>query len=68
MLAAAKPASELIRRFPSQADLIEQAIADTQRSVDGLKYLPLVARDIGWTILLDASSAEVVGFLPIDSF
>jgi hypothetical protein len=31
--------------------------------------LPLVARKAeGWTVLLDARTAEVIGYLPLDSF
>jgi hypothetical protein len=31
--------------------------------------LPLVARKAqAWTVLLDASTADVIGYLPLDSF
>jgi hypothetical protein len=31
--------------------------------------LPLVARQaVAWTVLLDATTAEVIGTLPLDSF
>jgi hypothetical protein len=33
----------------------------------GAAYLPLVARKAtAWAVLLDATSAEVIGYLPLD--
>lgn len=68
ILKESKPASDLHKRFASQAALVDKAIANTGRSVTELRYLPLVGRDKAWTALLDAVTAEPVGFLPLDSF
>ncbi len=68
VLAAAKPLGELGRRFPQQAALIDASIAQTGKGADELMYLPMVARNSFWTVLLDAQSAEVRGFLALDSF
>lgn len=68
VLAAAKPLEELKRRFPGQVDLIDAAIAETGRSEGTLRYVPMAARKSFWTVLLDADSAEIRGFLPLDSF
>jgi hypothetical protein len=68
VLEAAKPATQLRKRFPASAEQIDQAIARTGRSPDSLLYLPLVGRKSPWTVLLDSSTAEVLGFLPLDSF
>jgi hypothetical protein len=68
ILKEAKPASDLHGHFPGQADLINQAIAATGRSVAGLRYLPLLDRHVAWTVLLDAVTAEPLGFVPLDSF
>ena len=65
---AAKPVSELKARFASQAAVIDAAIASSGRSPEALAYLPLVGRKSFWTVLLDPTTAEVVGYLPIDSF
>jgi len=35
---------------------------------DQVVYLPLTARGVFWTVLLDGPSLDVVGYLPIDSF
>jgi hypothetical protein len=68
VLAAAKPVEELKRRFPGQVELIDAAIAEAGRSEDVLRYVPMTARKSFWTVLLDAGSAEIRGFLPLDSF
>ncbi len=68
VLAAARPVSELMQRFPDSAGLIDRTVRDARRSPDSLRYLPLVGRKSAWTVLLDATSAEVVGFIPLDSF
>lgn len=68
VIAAAKPAAELKRRFPLQLVQIEAAIGRTGRPESGLRYLPVAARKSFWTALIDADSAEVRGFIPLDSF
>lgn len=68
VLLAASPAERLKERFPDQAELIDEAIAQSGMSVDSLVWLPMVGRDSFWTVLLDSSTAEVVGFIPLDSF
>lgn len=68
ILKEAKPAAELQTRFPSQAFLIHQVIESTGKTVAQLRYLPLLSRNDAWTVLLDAITAEPVGFIPLDSF
>ncbi|HMN55842.1 MAG TPA: pilus assembly protein, partial [Ottowia sp.] len=69
ILAAARPATELEGRFPREAALIGQGVAQSGRAVDGLKYLPIQGRKgVVWTVLLDARTAQPVGFVPLDSF
>lgn len=65
---AAKPVSELKARFASQAAAIDAAIARTGRKPETLAYLPLVGRKSFWTVFLDPATAEVVAFMPLDSF
>lgn len=67
-LAAAKPLAELRQRFPLQVALINAGVAQTQRQEATLRYLPMVERKSFWTVLLDAETAEVRGFIPLDSF
>ena len=68
VLEVARPVSELSKRFPESAAQIDEAIARTGRPPDSLRSLPMVGRSSTWTVLLDASTTDVVGFLPLDSF
>lgn len=65
---AAKPAADLIARFPQHNRVINEALVKTGRSVDRLLSVPLVSRKSFWTVLLDGRTLEVVGFVPLDSF
>lgn len=65
---AAKPVAELKARLASQAPAIDAAIARTGRQPETLVYLPLVGRKSFWTVFLDPVTAEVLAFMPLDSF
>lgn len=68
VLTSAQLATDLKQRFPKLAETIDQAILKTGKSEDALLYLPLISRDVAWTVLLDMSTAEVLGFIEMDSF
>jgi hypothetical protein len=69
VLRAAKPVTQLKQRFPRRAAEIEAALRASRRDAAGTAYLPVVARKAeAWTVLLDATTAEVIGYLPLDSF
>lgn len=68
ILQEAKPATELRSTFADQAVLIEHAIQETGKPVEQLRSIPLVGRDNAWTVLLDATTAEPLAFIPLDSF
>lgn len=68
VLAAAKPLGELRARFPQKTPEIDAAVAASGRPAEALRYVPMVARQSFWTVLVDAQSAEVRAFLPLDSF
>lgn len=65
---AAKPLSELAARHPERANELAQAVAQTGRSADQLKYLPVIARRTDWVALIDAATGQVTGYAPIDGF
>lgn len=67
-LQAAKPIDDLRRRFPQRATDIDAAVQATGKPSDQLAYLPLVARKLFWTALLDRSSAQVVGYIALDPY
>ncbi len=68
VLKEAKPVAELRARFSNQAAQIDRAIAATGKPFTDLRYLPLFSRKTAWTVLLDTTTAEPLGYLPLDSF
>ncbi len=65
---AARPVSELKARFAAKAGAIDTVIASTGRKPESLAYLPMVGRKSFWTVFLDPVTAEVLAFMPLDSF
>lgn len=68
VLRVAKPASQLKARFPARATEIDTAIATAGRRGVDLSYLPMIGRKSFWTVFVDPTTADVVGFMPLDSF
>jgi hypothetical protein len=68
VLKASRPVLQLKERFAAQSPLLNDAIAKTGRKAEELVYVPLVGRKLFWTVLLDSKTADVVGFVPLDSF
>jgi hypothetical protein len=68
VLRAAKPLQQLAQRFPEHRAAVEAVAAKSGRSIDRLAHLPLAARKSFGTAVIDAGTAELVGYLPIDSF
>jgi hypothetical protein len=68
VLKTAKPVAELKARFPAQAAAIDQVITATGRDPRTLAYVPLAGRKSFWTVFIDAGTAQVVAFMPLDSF
>ena len=56
-------------RFPQNAADIDEALRKAGSGAASAAYLPMIARKAeAWTVLLDARTAEVIGYLPLDSF
>lgn len=71
VLARAKPLEELKKRFPAQVAEIDAALKSASGGSDKPRpvgYIPMVGRKTFWTVLLDTNTAEVIAFVPIDSF
>ncbi len=68
VLRIAKPLSALSQRFPDQTATVLPLLLSSGESIENLVYLPLVGRQSFWTIVLDARTAGVVGYVPVDSF
>ena len=64
----AKPLSELMERRPEAKQYLQDAAQDTGRTVQELRYLPLVSnKTLDWVALLD-QDLNVVGWAPVDGF
>lgn len=69
VLRVAKPVGQLRQRFPTQVAAIEEAMAGKGAdAVDAARYVPLAARKSFWTVLVDGRNADILGFVPLDSF
>jgi hypothetical protein len=68
VLQAARPVDQLKTRFASKAAEIDAALAGSGRQAGTTAYLPMVGRKAFWTAFVDPVTADVVGFMPLDSF
>lgn len=71
ILARARPLAELKTRFPARTGDIDRALKAASASVRpaaAIGYIPMVGRSTFWTVLIDANTAEVIAFVPLDSF
>jgi hypothetical protein len=71
VLASMRPLDELKSRFPAQSATIDQALKSAGKPPGAnaaMGYVPMVGRNTFWTVLLDANTAEVIAFVPVDSF
>ena len=67
-LKVGKPVSELLARRSAQADALKAAVAKTGKPIEQLIYIPMLARRTDWSVLLDKTSGDPVGFAPVDGF
>lgn len=71
VLARARPLAELKTRFPDHTGDIDRALQSASASARpgaAIGYIPMVGRSTFWTVLIDANTAEVIAFVPLDSF
>ena len=68
ILKAAKPVSALLTAKPAFAVPLQRALAEHHRTADNTVYLPLASHAGFGTALLDATTAQPVAMLPLDSF
>lgn len=67
-LANAKPMAALAERYPQRRAELDAAASKAGRTSDALVWLPMIARNGDWVVLLDKASGETVGFAPFDGF
>jgi hypothetical protein len=68
VLAAAHPVESLRKSKSADAGLIDVALQKAGRDATNTLYLPMVSRKYFWTALLDAQTAEIVGYVPLDPY
>lgn len=64
----ARPLTELLAKRPMAAADIRAAAQASGRAVAQLLYLPVIAHRSDWSILIDKTSGDPVGFVPVDGF
>jgi hypothetical protein len=67
IIAKAKPVADLKARFPTRAAEIDSTLKSAPINTP-VGYLPLVGRNTFWTVLINTNTAELIGFVPIDTF
>lgn len=69
LLARSHPLSQLHDKHPQAQELIGAAVSKTGLAPELLKWLPVQSRrGTDWTVLLNAQSAAVVGWVQLDGF
>lgn len=68
VLKESRPLTALRAHIPEQAELIDAWVQQAGRPITSLAYVPMVGRKTFWTVILDAQTADILGYLPIDSF
>jgi hypothetical protein len=68
IMARARPLGELRAHYLPRAGELDGTARSLGRNIEQLRFLPLTAHNSDWVALLDASSAEVVGFAQFDGF
>lgn len=68
--ARARPVAELARRYPEfRGSVLGKTLQEVGKNPN-LGYMPLISRhkDDAWVALLDRSSGEILGYLPLDGW
>lgn len=66
VIARGQPLQRLIQLYPDQEDMVRNTLADFDRSLDEVLYLPLTATRRDMALVVDATSAEIVTALAIN--
>lgn len=68
VIKAGKPMAELKSRFPARSAEMDALLTRLGRAPADTLWLPMAGRKVFWTAFVDANTAQVVGYLPLDSF
>jgi len=61
----ARPLAELTKRQPGDASTIRGFLADKGETEDAVGFLPMKARNVDMTVIVDKKTGEVVGIVPV---
>lgn len=67
-LAASKPASTLLSKYPEQKAALAAIAQTAGLPVEQLRYLPIQARDTVWSAIMQPQTGDIIGYLPVDGF
>ncbi|OWQ88472.1 hypothetical protein CDN99_16595 [Roseateles aquatilis] len=67
-LAVGKPLVDWLKPHPTGEQDVRQAAERTGLPPERLLYIPMLARRTDWSVLVDRTTGDVVGFAPIDGF
>lgn len=69
LLAKARPVSELREKRPDQKAEIDISVSESGLREAQLRWLPITSfQSTGWVAFVDATSAEIKSFAPVDGF
>lgn len=69
VLAKARLVSELREKRPDQKTLIDVSVSESGLKEESLRWLPITSfQSTGWVALVDATSADIKSFAPVDGF
>ncbi|WP_183495094.1 MULTISPECIES: pilus assembly protein [unclassified Roseateles] len=66
-LKVGKPLEPLLTSLANRVE-VDAAIARTGRPADQLLVIPVIARRLDWSVLIDKTTGDPVGFAPVESF
>lgn len=67
-LAAGKPLGPLLQARPRLALGVRKALERANRTEDQVLAVPMIARSMDWSVLVEKATGRPVGFAPVDSF
>lgn len=64
----AKPVTDWLKEHPEREKAVKDAAQRTGLTLERLGYVPMLARRTDWSVLVDRTTGDVVGFAPLDGF
>ncbi len=64
----ARPATQLLAKYPQQAPSLQAIARAAGRPPEALRFLPLISRQVSWVSVIAEPGAKVVGYLPVEGF